>query len=117
MTKFNPENKEELSYRETCEPAMNIMDQADALQYKKAYIDYLQKGFDDGRFTYEGKSAEEIVNANLGYYAGYYSDETRKRVERLFVCVHPVFGSIEVNGRPSSKEAFELGQEMAKKLK
>jgi hypothetical protein len=36
--------------------------------------------------------AEEIERSNLGYWAGYYSRETRLRVEELFGCQHPILG-------------------------
>jgi hypothetical protein len=106
LTKFNPENKTSLTYGECLEPAMEIKDQKDADQYKADYIKYTE-GFLINGVSEHGETAEQIVNANLGYFAGYYSDETRKRVEKLFCCSHPIFGSISQNGRPSSEEAFE----------
>lgn len=112
MTKFNPDNKSKLTYGEALSPAMEITDQEDANQYKKAYIEY-SKQFFTGEKNSDGDTAEQVVNNNLGYFAGYYSDETRKRVERLFICAHPIFGSIEQNGSPSIEEAFKLGQESA----
>lgn len=33
--------------------------------------------------------AETIVRDYLGYIAGYYCNDTRERVERLFKCEHP----------------------------
>jgi len=105
MTKFNPENKDILTYGECLGPAMQITDIADAKQYFDAYIAYLQK------FSAEfegGKTAEQIAKINLGYYAGYYSDETRERVERLFDCSHPYFGKI-VAYKVTPEEAFDIG--------
>lgn len=55
------------------------------------------------------EAAEEIQRRNLGYYAGYFSDETRRRVEHLFQCEHPVFGAIAKKGPPTVMQAFELG--------
>lgn len=104
MTVFNPENKETLSFDESTGPAMGIVDAEDASQYKAAYIAYTEKGITGG-----GKTAEEIVNSNLGYFAGYYSNEVRERVETLFNCEHPVFGSIKKNGAPTAAEAFHMG--------
>ena len=108
MTKFNPENKEILNYGECLKPAMEIQTEADAMQYKRDYIAYTQKFLDKERRTDE-KTAEDIVNINLGYFAGYYDNETRERVERLFCTKHPIFGSIESNGSPTAKEAFTSG--------
>lgn len=107
MTKFNPENKDRLTYGECLKPAMEITDQADADQYLKAYIAFTQKFIDSGEVK-EGKTAEQIVKSNLGYFAGYYSDETRVRVEKLFNCSHPVFGAI-AQGKPTPEQAFNKG--------
>lgn len=43
MIKFNPENKQELTYGECLEPAMKITDPEDAKQYKEAYIKFIEK--------------------------------------------------------------------------
>ena len=82
-------------------PAMEITEQAEADAYFKRCVRHMM--------SCSGKSraeAEEIERGNLGYYAGYYSHETRARVEILFRCQHPVFGSIEVNGPPSAEKVF-----------
>lgn len=109
MTKFNSQNKETLTYGEALEPAMGITDADDAAQYKADYIKYTEQFLKDG-VSESGLNVEQIVNTNLGYFAGYYSDEVRQRVERLFNCSHPIFGSIKQNGRPTGKEAFECGK-------
>lgn len=108
MTKFNPENKETLTYQECLGPAMKITNKEDAKQYKSAYIQFTEKFLKNG-LSESGMTAEQIVNNNLGYYAGYYSNETRERVEKLFLCSHPIFGAIKENGAPTAKEAFEYG--------
>jgi hypothetical protein len=112
MTKFNPENKETLTTGETLEPAMNITDQNDAIQYFTAYAQFMFQHYEPSD-TYE--NAVKICKSNLGYYAGYYDSETRKRVEKLFSCVHPFFGSIKDNGEPTAVQAFELGKNLALK--
>ena len=104
MTKFNPENKETLTYGECLEPAMKITDPEDARQYMAEYVKFIAK-HDCGKNT-----PEEVAKQNLGYYAGYYDNETRMRVEMLFTCAHPVLGSIKQNGIPTSLEAFECGK-------
>lgn len=103
MTKFNPENKSVLTYGECLEPAMNITDEADAKQYFEAYLAFQQKNMQeaDGKHT-----AEEICKINLGYFAGYYDNETQKRVDILFNTQHPIFGS----AIPTPAEAFECGK-------
>lgn len=116
MTTFNPENKDILNYRESLNPAMEITDPEDAKQYKEALIKYTERFLTNG-LSESGMTAEEVVNSNLGYYAGYYSLETRERVEKLFNCSHPVFGSIKDNGAPTPKQAFEAGLEIGKQMK
>ena len=73
---------------EKYDPAMKITDQAAADEYFEACVEQTM------RHGYPRAEAERIERTNLAYYAGYYDDETRERVERLFRCVHPVFGAI-----------------------
>jgi hypothetical protein len=105
MTKFNPENKTLLTYGESLGPAMQITEQSDADQYKEAMIQFGMNLTP----TVSREKAESVCNQNLGYYAGYYSEEVRERVERLFNCSHPIFGSIKERGQPTHEEAFKMG--------
>lgn len=89
-------------------PAMKITDQEEADKYFLMLVGISMK---DGQSR---EDAEKIQRANLGYFAGYYDHETRLRVEKLFNCVHPVFGPA-TNGPPSPEEAFKKGQELALK--
>jgi len=91
MTQFNAEKKDVLTYGECLNPIFEITDKADAMQYKQAYIDYTQKMLDKEPRK-DDMTAEQIVNANIGYYAGYGSNDDRARIEELFECLHPVFG-------------------------
>jgi hypothetical protein len=113
MTKFNPEGKTVLTYGECLGPAMSITDEADAQQYFAEYVAHIDKAL-ASEPREDGKTAEQIARINLGYYAGYYSNETRSRVERLFSCSHPVFGSIRQNGAPTADEALAAGIAHAK---
>lgn len=113
MTKFNPENKKVLTYRESLAPAMEITEEADAMQYKRELIAYTQRQIDKEPKSAGQKTAEEIVKINLGYFAGYYGDDVRRRVESLFSCSHPFFGSIEEKGSPTAQEAFKAGMDSA----
>jgi hypothetical protein len=110
-TIFNPEKKDKLTYGECLGPAMKITDPADATQYLKAYA-FIQVALDRGEGNRGGKTAEQIAKSNLGYYAGYYDNETRERVERLFNCNHPIFGAIAEKAPPTPEEAFEMGRKM-----
>lgn len=115
-TKFNPENKAVLTFGECLDPAMSITEEADAQQYLAAYAAYIQQALDKEPRNDE-KTAAQIAASNLAYYAGYCNDTTRERVERLFKCEHPIFGSIAKKGPPTAKEAFEAGKRLAKPKK
>ena len=108
MTQFNPENKKTLTFGETLKPAMEITDEDDAKQYLLYYVSFIQKEINKNPRK-DNKTAEEIAKINLGYFAGYYDNETRERIERLFCCSHPIFGSIKNDGIPTPQEAFNKG--------
>jgi hypothetical protein len=64
-------------YGELYDPAMEITTQEEADAYLAELVAYkISIGHDPD-------DAEEAVRRDLGYYAGYFSDETRKRVDRL----------------------------------
>lgn len=113
MTKFNKDNKEILTYEDCLGPAMKITNKEDAKQYLAEYIKHIKK-IQESETDDVQDSAESIAKSNLGYYAGYYSNEVRERVERLFLCSHPVFGSIKENGIPTPQEAFDMGKNHVK---
>jgi hypothetical protein len=108
MTKFNPENKESLTYGECLDPAMKITDQHDADQYLYDYVRFIEKNIDPT----SNMTAIQMAKYNLGYYAGYHNDDTRLRVETLFMCKHPIFGSIAEKDSLTSEEAFNLGMKI-----
>lgn len=85
-------------------PAMEMTDEAEAQEYLGKLI---MENMANSKNSYE--KADRVERENLGYYAGYYNEETRRRVEKLFGCAHPVFGSIELNGPPTAEEAFKMG--------
>ena len=78
---------DKMTYREAYSPAMEITEQAEADTYFEALVDRQARVFEVPH-----EQAKRVERSNLGYYAGYYSEETRRRVERLFRCQHPVFG-------------------------
>lgn len=61
--------------------------------------------------------AEAIVREALGYMAGYYCNNTRERVERLFKCEHPIFGAIAKKGAVTADEAFAIGLKLGAESK
>lgn len=68
-------------------PAMEITDQAEADEYFEAIVHHLMTRFGEDRVR-----AELAARGGLGYYCGYFDSATMIRVQRLFRCVHPVFG-------------------------
>lgn len=70
-------------------PAMKITDQTKADRYFAALVKHIKAtvpGIDEA-------GAEKMVRENLGYFAGYYCNDTRVRVELLFGSPHPIFGA------------------------
>lgn len=99
-----PPFPKEVTIGELYHPAMKIKTQEEADEYFERLVELEMRG------GTSRKEAERIEKANLGYFAGYYDVETSRRVQRLFRCVHPVFGS----ERPDAKQAYETGRAMGK---
>lgn len=114
MIIFNPDKKDTLTYSETLAPTIQIKDKAEAMQYLKDYIVYLQQHIDNSIINGKYGSVEEMAKHNIGYYAGYYSSDDRLRVEDLFECEHPYFGKAK-NGLPTVDQALKMGIELGKK--
>ena len=93
---------DEMTIGEKYRPAMAIIDPVKAKEYFESCVEHTMR---------KGKSREEaesIERQNIGYFAGYYDQDTRIRVERLFSCKHPIFGrAIEYN--PTWRESLLLG--------
>jgi hypothetical protein len=81
-------------------PAMTIETQEEADEYFNALVEH-----NISRYGTDPIKAINIEKSNLGYFAGYYDNETMERVQKLFSCQHPVFGSVI----PTNKQAFEAG--------
>jgi len=62
-----------------------------------------------------GQTLRELAH-RVGYYAGYYDKDTRVRVEKLFKCNHPIFGSAK-DGTPTQEEAFNAWLEAGRENK
>ena len=59
------------------------------------------------------KTVNEFAEQNLGYIFGYYGEETRARLYRLFPVNHPIFGSGFGRGNePTPAEAFQKGKDV-----
>lgn len=95
--------QEDITIGDKYRPAMAIQTQEEADRYFEECVAHAMA------HGYSREEAEKIERVNLAYFAGYYDNETRERVERLFRCAHPVFGSIAENGAPTPEEAFNMG--------
>ena len=94
------------TFGDTLGPAMEITDQAVADDYfEQLAAQHVSR---------DRKDAARIVRENLGYYAGYYNEETQVRVNRLFHTEHPIFGK---NTRPSPTEALQAGMKLGKETR
>ena len=88
-------------------PAMEMKDQVTAAAYFLQCVEHCMS------FGKSREEAEAIERSNLGYFAGYYDHETRARVEHLFHCQHPIFGSIATHGIPTVEQALNAGITLA----
>lgn len=88
-------------------PAMEVLTQKEADEYFEVLVQSTMEHWGKTR-----EEAESLERQNLGYFAGYYGEETRERVERLFCCAHPLLGRI-ADHNPSPEECFKMGQEWA----
>lgn len=95
--------KTKITLGEKYGPAMKMTDNREADAYFEECVQNTME-----RTSASRSEAEAIERSNLGYWAGYYDHETRVRVERLFGCIHPVFGSADA-GPVSAEEAFRKG--------
>ena len=102
---------EQITIGDKYRPAMEIEDSVEAAEYFEACVEHCM------RFGASREEAEKIQRANLGYYAGYYNQETQERVERLFGAVHPIFGPVGGPDEPKTpEETFEMGKKMAAEM-
>lgn len=93
-------------------PAMTLTTQGEADRHFEELVEWQMRM---GRV--DRAEAERIERTNLGYMAGYYGNETRGRVERLFRCTHPVFGPIAERGSPTAEGAFQMGVDIGARAK
>ncbi len=100
---------DEISIRKKYEPAMCMTFKEQADEYFELLVEHNMRMSEHSK-----KEAEEVERKNLGYYAGYYDNETRLRVEKLFNCKHPVFGNA-TNEPVSPEKALKMGMELGSK--
>lgn len=78
--------KKDITIGEKYGKAMKITDRDEASAYFEECVQHTMS------FGKNREDAEKIEHENIGYYAGYYDQETAKRVNSLYGAVHPIFG-------------------------
>lgn len=97
----------DITIGEKYHPAMAVQTEGEARSMFERLVSHTMS------WGHAREKAEEIERSNLGYFAGYYDSETRVRVERLYRCVHPIFG--RTGAVPvSAVDALAAGQAAAK---
>jgi len=76
---------------------------AEAKTEAKAFMDTYRASVDE----------PEIVASNIGYLSGYYDIPEMKRIQEIFLVVHPVFGSVV----PTAEQAFNAGVKIGETLR
>ncbi len=91
-----------------------VFDSANACTTKEEAQAWLKKEIErhSVEYKYTPEESEKIIKANLGYFAGYYDEATRVKIETLFGAQHPIFGSVSRKWTPDEifKKGVELGQ-------
>jgi hypothetical protein len=80
---------DDITIGEKYDPAMEITHKEEASKYLEKCVEHTM------RFGKTREEAMEIELSNIGYYAGYYNQETANRVKELFGAVHPIFGDTD----------------------
>ena len=62
-------------------------DSNEAKEFFKKYVSLISK-----RNHCSLDKATEIAKSNLGYFAGYYDEETCDIIYKTYQCSHPIFG-------------------------
>ena len=100
-----PEIRKASTVQERYGPAMEVKEDFIADMYLAALVNWRmdQNGCDE-------ETARKIERDHIAYFAGYFSPETRRRVESLFCACHPFFGPMgeETEGE-RAKRALHKG--------
>lgn len=104
MTEFLPGNG---SFHACLSPCSTITTPEDADQYLDAYAQYLAD-----KNSSRIEEAKILARKNIGYYAGYQTEEVFHRMLRLFKTIHPVF---KRKYPSTAREAMLLGMIYAAK--
>lgn len=99
---------DQISLMDKYEPAMTITDEIEAQAYFNQCVEHCMRIGRMGR-----EEAERIERQNIGYYSSYFNKEAQQRVERLYQCVHPLFGPMGKDGLTRVEDAYYLGMSLA----
>lgn len=69
-------------------PAMKITSQEEADEYFEAAVQFSLKQ----NLGMSREEAERIQRFNFEYVSGYFDNETRRRIKKLFSCKHLIIG-------------------------
>lgn len=75
----------------------------------KKIVQHLVFKFQTRNKGFSNEDATANIKSRIGYYAGYFDESVRRRVEALYDTEHPMFGRLEKMGMPTSDEAFQCG--------
>lgn len=78
--------KKDITIGEKYGKAMKITDKNEAASYFEECVQHTMS------FGKSREEAERIERHNIGYYAGYYDQETAERANNLYGAMHPIFG-------------------------
>lgn len=102
--RFNPNQK--YTYGQLYRPAKMVQTQEEA---DTLFNDILQwvmarAEIDDVPLTVEQATA--TIKNDIGYFAGYYDEETEKRMDRLFGTSHPIFNPGNIDRLDTQKQMW-----------
>jgi hypothetical protein len=83
-------------------------DKATAQTLLDEYIEDIQRYYRAASDLKNYTEAKRLALNNIGYYAGYYDQETRERVELLYGARHPVLGSA-LGNQLTSEQIYKIG--------
>jgi ribonucleotide reductase beta subunit family protein with ferritin-like domain len=98
--------KHKITYGEKYGPAMQVQTKEEAAAYFEECVEHTM----EWRPEITREEAEAIERQNIDYYAGYYDNETMRRVYDLYETHHPVPG---ITPDTSPEETFKAGQDYA----
>lgn len=85
-------------------PAMEITTADAARAYLKRITHHLHRHHPSKSLP----ECEQQARDNIGYWSGYYSDETASRALRLFQATHPIFGDSQPEPEAARVAGFRL---------